>query len=96
MESRWFRAQGADAVNLTQAPEAALARELGMCYATLALITDYDTGIEHLPDVAPVSQQAVFALFEENVGRLREVLFDAVGRVGTQVEAGCDCAAAGN
>jgi 5'-methylthioadenosine phosphorylase len=90
-ESRWYRAQGADVINMTQAPEAALARELGLCYATLALVTDYDTGVEDRLDVAPVSQEAVFAYFEENLGRLREVLFDAVGRISAQGDSPCAC-----
>ena len=50
-ESRWYRSQGWDVVNMTQYPEAYLARELGMHYAGIALITDYDTGVEHDPDV---------------------------------------------
>jgi 5'-methylthioadenosine phosphorylase len=90
-ESRWYRLQGADVINMTQAPEAALARELGLCYATLALVTDYDTGVEDRADVAPVSQEAVFAFFEENLGRLREVLFDAVGRISAQGDSPCAC-----
>jgi 5'-methylthioadenosine phosphorylase len=93
-ESRWYRAQGADVINMTQAPEAALARELGLCYATLALVTDYDTGVEDRIDVAPVSQEAVFAFFEENLGRLRQVLFDAVGRISAQADSPCTCTTA--
>ena len=45
-ESRWYRAQGWEVINMTQYPEAYLARELGICYAAIALITDYDTGVE--------------------------------------------------
>ena len=45
-ESRWYRGQGWDVVNMTQYPEAVLARELGLCYAAIALVTDYDTGVE--------------------------------------------------
>ena len=45
-ESRWYRAQGWDVVNMTQYPEAYLARELGIHYAGIALVTDYDTGVE--------------------------------------------------
>ena len=93
-ESRWHREQGWDVVNMTQCPEAALARELGLCYATLALVTDYDTGVDELPNADPVSQEAVFAFFEENLGRLRDVLLSAVSRIGTQADAGCRCQAA--
>ena len=49
-ESAWYRAQGWEVVNMTQYPEAYLARELGMHYAGIALITDYDTGVEHDPE----------------------------------------------
>jgi 5'-methylthioadenosine phosphorylase len=51
---------------MTQYPEAYLARELGMHYAGIALVTDYDTGVEHDPNVPAVTQDHVFAFFEEN------------------------------
>ena len=95
-ESSWHRAQGWDVVNMTQCPEAVLARELGMCYATVALVTDYDTGIDEVDGAEPVSQEAVFGFFEQNLGRLRQVLLAAVEGIGTQADAGCDCAAASN
>ena len=94
-ESRWHRAQGWEVVNMTQCPEAVLARELGMCYATVALITDYDSGIDELDGAGAVSQEAVFGFFEENLGRLRGLLFAAIERIGRQ-DAGCGCAAAPN
>ena len=95
-ESRWHRAQGWEVVNMTQCPEAALARELGMCYATVALITDYDAGIEDLDGAGAVSQEAVFSFFEENLGRLRQLLFAAIERIEPQDASGCACAAAPN
>src|SRR5262245_41818526 len=70
-ESRWYRAQGWDVVGMTQYPEAYLARELGMHYAGIALVTDYDTGVDDDPDVEPVTQAQVFAFFEQNVDRVR-------------------------
>ena len=51
-ESRWFAAAGWDVVNMTQYPECWLARELGLCYANVSLVTDYDVGLEGMPDVA--------------------------------------------
>lgn len=77
-ESRWYRAQGWDVINMTQYPEAALAAEAGIPYAGLALITDYDTGVEDDPGVAAVTQEEVFAFFEQNVERVRDVLFRAL------------------
>ena len=45
-ESRWFASQGFTLVNMTGYPEAVLARELEMCYAAIALVTDLDAGID--------------------------------------------------
>lgn len=93
-ESRWYRSAGADVINMTQAPEAALARELGLCYAAIALITDYDTGVEGLDHIAPVSQGEVFAFFEQNIERVRALLVATIGALGDART--CDCAAATN
>ncbi|MBW3581057.1 MAG: S-methyl-5'-thioadenosine phosphorylase [Actinobacteria bacterium] len=95
-ESTWYRDQGWEVVNMTQSPEAVLARELGMCYATVALITDYDAGIDALDGAGAVTQETVFSFFEENLGRLRTLLLAALERIGSQEDAGCDCAAAPN
>jgi 5'-methylthioadenosine phosphorylase len=73
-ESRWYRAAGWDVVNMTQYPEAYLARELGIHYCGLALVTDYDTGVEDDPTVTPVSQEEVFAFLDANIARVRELL----------------------
>ena len=45
---RGTASQGWEVINMTQHPEAYLARELGICYATLALVTDYDSGLRRL------------------------------------------------
>ncbi len=73
-ESRSFRAQGWEVINMTQYPEAYLARELGMHYTGIALITDYDTGVEDDESVEPVTQEQVFGFFEANVHRVRDLL----------------------
>jgi 5'-methylthioadenosine phosphorylase len=92
-ESRWYRSQGWDVVGMTQHPEAYLARELGMHYAGIALVTDYDTGVEEDPDVEPVTQEQVLAMVEQNVDRVRAVLFDLLPTLATE-PTGCTCAAA--
>jgi 5'-methylthioadenosine phosphorylase len=88
-ESRWFTASGFDVVNMTQYPEAWLARELQLCYANISLVTDYDVGLEGMPHVEPVSADAAFAVFQENLDRLRALLFLAVTRIGPQPEDAC-------
>ncbi len=76
---------------MTQYPEAYLARELGMHYAGVALVTDYDTGVEHDAEVPAVSQEQVFAFFEENLHRVRALLDDLIPRLAAEPE-GCACA----
>ncbi len=92
-ESRSYRAQGWQAINMTQYPEAYLARELGMCYCGIALITDYDTGVEHDSDVAAVTQEQVFAFFKSNVHRVRELLTELIPRIPIGRDH-CECASA--
>jgi len=91
-ESRWYAQAGWDLVNMTQYPEVMLARELGMCYVNLSLVTDYDSGLAHDDSVPPVTQQEVFAVFDENMPRLREALRRLVALV--PAERSCDCEAA--
>ncbi|MEA2482427.1 MAG: 5-methylthioadenosine phosphorylase [Thermoleophilaceae bacterium] len=74
---------------MTQYPEAWLARELQVCYATVALVTDYDVGLEGDPGVEPVSAEAAFGVFAANLSRLRDLLFRAIPRVGPQPEDVC-------
>jgi 5'-methylthioadenosine phosphorylase len=88
-ESRSYSAAGFDVVNMTQYPEAWLARELELCYANLSLVTDYDVGLEGMPHVEPVSAEGAFAVFNENLERLRELLFRAIPRIGPQPEDAC-------
>jgi 5'-methylthioadenosine phosphorylase len=90
-ESRSYRAQGCHVINMTQYPEAYLARELGMHYAGVALITDYDTGVEDDPGVEPVTQAQVFAFFDENLHRVRMLLGELMPLLAEE-PAGCACA----
>ncbi len=85
-ESQHYAAQGWSLVNMTGHPEAVLARELGVCYATLALVTDLDAGIEVGEGVG---QAEVFAMFEQNVERLKSLLERVIA--GMPDPAGCSC-----
>jgi 5'-methylthioadenosine phosphorylase len=69
-ESRWYAAQGWTLIGMTGHPEAVLARELAMCYTTLALVTDTDAGVE---EGEGVTQAEVFEVFAANMGRLRDL-----------------------
>lgn len=76
-ESRWFGSHGWEVINMTQHPEAVLCREAGLRYAAIALITDFDAGLEG-SDIPTVTQEEVFAFFEANVDTVRRVLFRAL------------------
>ncbi len=88
-ESRWYTAAGFDVVNMTQYPECWLARELELCYATVALVTDYDVGLEGMPSVEPVSAEGAFGVFQDNLERLRAVIRRALPRIGPQPQDAC-------
>jgi 5'-methylthioadenosine phosphorylase len=91
-ESAWYQRQGWEVINMTQYPEAYLARELEMCYVNLSLITDYDVGVEGRPDIQPVTMEEALRVFAENIGRLRQCLFELIEDI--PEERTCQCAEA--
>ena len=90
-ESDLYRAQGWEVINMTQYPEAVLARELELCYLNVSLITDYDVGVVG-EAVESVSHEMVIRVFNENVARLRDLLFAIVPAF--PEERSCPCATA--
>lgn len=88
-ESRWYQRQGWEVINMTQYPEAYLARELEMCYVNLSLITDYDVGVEGRDDIAPVTMSEALRVFAENNERLRNALFKLIEVI--PPTRGCTC-----
>ncbi len=88
-ESRWFSSQGWHVIGMTQYPEVLLARELGMCYVNIALITDYDAGLEDHPDVEAVTHAEVLKVFNDNNDKLKDLLFEIIRR--TPEERTCSC-----
>ncbi len=72
-ESLLYRSWGMDVIGMTQMSEARLAREAGICYATLAMVTDYDCWSEQELGET-VSADAILELFKENVAHARELI----------------------
>jgi 5'-methylthioadenosine phosphorylase len=60
---------------MTNYPEAVLAKEAGLPYGAVALITDYDAGVD---GQEPVTMEAVFVRMEENVAHVRDLIARAV------------------
>ncbi len=74
-ESSWYRQMGWHVVNMTGYPEAVLAAEAGLPYATIGLVTDYDAGVDGHD---PVTMETVFATLQTNIDAVRDVLRLAV------------------
>jgi 5'-methylthioadenosine phosphorylase len=90
-ESRIYRSWGVDVIGMTALPEAKLAREAEICYAIVALATDYD--VWHESEEA-VTVEMVVANLLKNVALAKSVLRDAVGEIGARQRCGCGSALA--
>ncbi|HOJ76516.1 MAG TPA: S-methyl-5'-thioadenosine phosphorylase [Bacillota bacterium] len=88
-ESKEFSKNGWEVINMTQYPEGWLARELELCYVNIALITDYDVGLEDHPEIKPVTHEEVLKVFQSNNDKLRNVLFEMIAKMPLKPD--CDC-----
>ena len=77
-ESKMFSAWGADVINMSIAPEAALANEAKIPYAAVAMATDYDCLFD---DVEPVTMEAILKVFKENVGKVINLLVKTIPKI---------------
>lgn len=75
-ESRKQQADRCDLVNMTQYPEAYYARLLGICYANIAAITDYDVCIDHSLNLNKGNWTRVLNVFQSNIKALKDVLYE--------------------
>ena len=87
-ESLEYQRNGWAVIGMTAMPEAGLARELALCYTTLALVTDLDAGVEA---GTGVTHAEVLEQFAANVPRLRELLVETVKRLPAEQATDCDC-----
>ncbi len=85
-ESRIYRKWGADVIGMTNMPEAKLAREAELCYATLALATDYDCWHETEDDV---SIEAILAIIRKNVENSKKIVREVARRLPGRDACGC-------
>lgn len=86
-ESRRYAAGGGSLIGMTAMPEAALARELALCYTTLALVTDLDAGVAAGQGV---THAEVLAQFASNLPRLRNLLVATMHRL-PEAQGDCGC-----
>ena len=85
-ESKLYRAWGMDVIGMTNLQEAKLAREAEMCYATLALITDYDSW--H-PDHDSVTVDLIVANLMENAATAQKTIAEAISRAAVARTCAC-------
>ena len=86
-ESRIYRSWGVDVIGMTNLQEAKLCREAEICYATLAMVTDYDVWHDTEADV---SVEAVVAVLKQNAETAKAIIKTAVSSFSVRRE-GCPC-----
>jgi len=85
-ESKLYRSWGMDVIGMTNLQEAKLAREAEICYATLALVTDYDCW--H-PDHDSVTVDLIVANLMQNAATAQKTIAEAVSRLKMPRDCGC-------
>ncbi|MBC8283941.1 MAG: S-methyl-5'-thioadenosine phosphorylase [Nitrospinae bacterium] len=89
-ESNVYRQWGVDVIGMTNVTEAKLAREAGLCYSTLALVTDFDCW--HIEE-EPVTLEAVLEIMHQNVEKAQKVINELVPLLENVSSCGCADAA---
>ncbi|MFA5127141.1 MAG: S-methyl-5'-thioadenosine phosphorylase [Patescibacteria group bacterium] len=84
-ESKMFRSWQADVINMSTVPEVTLAREIGICYQSIAMVTDYDCWKEK---EAPVTWEMVMEQMNKNIGNIKKLLLAVLPKIDFYA---CDC-----
>jgi 5'-methylthioadenosine phosphorylase len=87
-ESHMFRRLGADVINMSTVPEVILAREVGICYQTIAMSTDYDCWKE---GEEPVTWEMILSIMSRNAENVKKLLLKIISRIEHSDNAGCGC-----
>jgi 5'-methylthioadenosine phosphorylase len=86
-ESRLYKSWGMDVIGMTLFPEVSLARELEMCYVSVAMVTDYDVWAEK-----PVSSEEILSMMSKNIENFKRLVTDTVPKI--PKTRNCDCGSA--
>jgi len=84
-EIRMFERLGGDLVGMTSVPEVVLAREAGLCYASVGMVTNYAAGLVDYP----LSHEEVLEVMARNVANLRTLIMEAIVRIPAERACGC-------
>ncbi len=77
-ESRYFKHSGADTINMSTVPEVTLARELGLCYSSIAMVTDYDAWKD---DADAVTWEKILEVMKGNAENVMKLLIAVVPKI---------------
>jgi 5'-methylthioadenosine phosphorylase len=89
-ESRMYQMWGADVVGMTMVPECVLAREAELCYASTAMVTDYDCWKDH-----PVTADEIVSTMRANVEKVKKIIVETVATLPKERDkCNCSCALA--
>lgn len=86
-ESMYYSRQGFNVVGMTQYPEAALAREMEMCFLGLALITDYDAGL--IVRKKAVQSKEVVKIFNQNLEKIKKLILEMIKNLPEERKCSC-------
>ena len=84
-EIEMFNRLGGDLVGMTSVPEVVLAREAGLCYASISMVTNYAAGLAGYP----LSHEEVLEVMERNLENLRELILETIPRLPQARACGC-------
>ena len=90
-ESKLFRQWGADIVGMTMYPEVILAREAELCYACLAMVTDYDVWADK-----PVTAEEVSRVMKTNVQNAKKIILEVISNMPRERNCACNHALEGS
>jgi 5'-methylthioadenosine phosphorylase len=94
-ESFIYKSWGADVIGMTNFPEAKLAREAGICYTTVAMVTDYDCWHES-GDVESVSTDMIMENIKKNIENVKKMIQNTVESMSETRECSCGDTLAGS
>ncbi|MGE5637555.1 MAG: S-methyl-5'-thioadenosine phosphorylase [Chloroflexota bacterium] len=83
-ESRMYRSWGADVIGMTLVPECVLAREAEICYASIAMVTDYDVWKDH-----PVCVEDIVKTMRANIDNVKQIIIETIKQIPENRE--CEC-----
>jgi 5'-methylthioadenosine phosphorylase len=80
-ESKLFQKWGAHVINMTTCPEVILCREIGIPYASVALVTDYDCWRENESSIGHVDVETVMKMFRQNISKLISIVTESIPEI---------------